>query len=209
MLPSSTFSPSTASSLSASSASSSASSLPSASPAPPPCGVPAFEPLRVRGGGGRRLRRALWRQRRALAAGLALTAAALAVTGLGGGGSGAGGDAAYGAGAGGEAGPAPSQARRTAQPVSAPVRIADAGAVRLLRPGDRVDVIAAGEGGTGTGAGAGARVLARGARVAEVPQTPAEGSGQDGALIVLSVPRATATALAGAGISSQLAVTLC
>ncbi|WP_443051134.1 RcpC/CpaB family pilus assembly protein [Streptomyces sp. JV185] len=182
---------------------------PSASPAPPPCGVPVFEPLRVRGGGGRRLRRALWRQRRALAAGLALTAAALAATGLGGGDAGAGGDAAYGAGAGGEAVPAPSEARRTARPVSAPVRIADAGAVRLLRPGDRVDVIASGEGGTGSGAGARARVLARGARVTEVPQGPAEGSAQGGALIVLSVPRDTATALAGAGISSQLAVTLC
>ncbi|MGW1407286.1 hypothetical protein [Streptomyces sp. NPDC002403] len=196
---------SSASSAFPSSLSSSSSPLPSASPAPPPCGVPVFEPLRVRGGGGRRLRRALWRQRRALAAGLALTAAALAVTGLGGGGAGGGGDAAYGAGAGGEAGPAPSEARRTARPVSAPVRIADAGAVRLLRPGDRVDVIASGEGGTG----AGARVLARGARVAEVPQGPAEVSAQDGALIVLSVPRDTATALAGAGISSQLAVTLC
>ncbi|WP_406253571.1 RcpC/CpaB family pilus assembly protein [Streptomyces atratus] len=206
---SSTFSSSSSPFSPSSSPSSPFSPLPSASPAPPPCGVPAFEPLRVRGGGGCRLRRALWRQRRALAAGLALTAAALAATGLGGGGAGTGGDAAYGAGAGGEAGPAPSQARRTARPVSAPVRIADAGAVRLLRPGDRVDVIATGEGGTGTGAGAQARVLARGARVAEVPQGPAEGSAQDGALIVLSVPRDTATALAGAGISSQLAVTLC
>ncbi|MFD7494605.1 RcpC/CpaB family pilus assembly protein [Streptomyces sp. NPDC059832] len=196
----------------ASSVSPSASSaLPSPSPAPPPCGVPVFEPLRVRGGGGRRLRRALWRQRRALAAGLALTAAALAATGLGGGGAGTGGEAAYGAGAGGEAGAAASQARRPARLVSAPVRIADAGAVRLLRPGDHVDVIAAGEAGagTGTGTGAGARVLAKGARVAEVPQAPVEGSTEDGALIVLSVPRDTATALAGAGISSQLAVALC
>ncbi|MFE4328108.1 hypothetical protein ACFRQM_01325 [Streptomyces sp. NPDC056831] len=169
--------------------------------APPPCGVPAFEPLRVRGGGGHRLRRALWRQRRALAAGLALTAAALAATGLGG--SGAGGDAAHGAGAGGTAGSAPERARRPAPLVSAPVRIADAGAVRLLRPGDRVDVIAA------EGAGADARVLAKGARVADVPQTSAEGPAEDGALIVLSVPRDTAASLAGAGISARLAVTLC
>ena len=44
---------------------------------------------------------------------------------------------------------------------------------------------------------------------AVVPPGPPEGSAQDGALIVLSVPRDTATALAGAGISSQLAVTLC
>ncbi|WP_406014548.1 RcpC/CpaB family pilus assembly protein [Streptomyces sp. NBC_00984] len=191
------------------SASSASSALPSPSPAPPPCGVPVFEPLRVRGGGGRRLRRALWRQRRALAAGLALTAAALAATGLGGGGAGTGGEAAYGAGAGGEAGAAPAQARRPARLVSAPVRIADAGAVRLLRPGDHVDVIAAGEAGAGTVAGTSARVLAKGARVAEVPQAPVGGSVEDGALIVLSVPRDTATALAGAGISSQLAVALC
>ncbi|MEU2670450.1 RcpC/CpaB family pilus assembly protein [Streptomyces sp. NPDC007164] len=189
--------------------------LPSPSPAPPPCGVPAFEPLRVRGGGAHRLRRALWRQRRALAAGLALTAAALAATGLGGGGAGAGGSAAYGAGSGGTAGAAPERARRPARLVSAPVRIADAGAVRLLRPGDHVDVIAAGESRGGTGVGA--QVLAKGARVAEVPHTSvdgaagfegSDGSTQDGALIVLAVPRETATALAGAGISSRLAVTL-
>ncbi|MFD0338224.1 hypothetical protein ACFVH0_05945 [Streptomyces sp. NPDC127117] len=187
--------------------------MPSPPPAPLPCGVPAFAPLRVRGGGGHRLRRALWRQRRALAAGLALTAAALAATGLGGGGT-AGGDAAYGAGAGGTAGAAPERARRPARLVSAPIRIADAGTVRLLRPGDHVDVITAGEARAGTGF----RVLAKGARVAEVPHAAAdgvagfEGSGgstEDGALIVLTVPRETATALAGAGISSQLAVTLC
>ncbi|MFD7526596.1 RcpC/CpaB family pilus assembly protein [Streptomyces sp. NPDC059849] len=189
--------------------------LPSPSSAPAPCGVPAFEPLRVRGGGGHRLRRALWRQRRALAAGLALTAAALAATGLGGG-TGVSGDAAYGAGVSGTAGAAPERARRPARLVSAPVRIADAGTVRLLRPGDHVDVITAGEARGGTGAGA--RVLAKGARVAEVPHTAtdgtagfegSDGSTQDGALIVLAVPRETATALAGAGISSQLAVTLC
>ncbi|MFD4763500.1 hypothetical protein ACFWOJ_33040 [Streptomyces sp. NPDC058439] len=169
-------------------------------PAPPPCGVPAFEPLRVRGGGGHRLRRALWRQRHTMAAGLALTAAALAATGLGG-----SGDAGHGAGAeaGGAAGAAAQRARGTAPLVSAPVRIADAGTVRLLRPGDRVDVIAAER------TGSDARVLAKGARVVDVPQAPAEGSAEDGALIVLSVPRGTAASLAGAGISARLAVTLC
>ncbi|WP_406494967.1 hypothetical protein OG936_14040 [Streptomyces sp. NBC_00846] len=171
--------------------------------APPPCGVPAFEPLRVRGGGGHRLRRALWRQRHTMAAGLALTAAALAATGLGG--SGGGSDSGHGAGAeaGGAAGAAAERARGTAPLVSAPVRIADAGTVRLLRPGDRVDVIAAER------TGSDARVLAKGARVVDVPQAPAEGSAEDGALIVLSVPRGTAASLAGAGISARLAVTLC
>ncbi|TXR96619.1 hypothetical protein EAO73_30945, partial [Streptomyces sp. col6] len=103
----------------------------------------------MRGGAGQRLRRAVWRQRRSMAAGLALTAAALAVSGFaGGGGGGHGGGTAQGA------------ARERASPpvrlVSAPVRIADAETVRLLRPGDRVDVVAAGD------AGARARVLARG-----------------------------------------------
>ncbi|MFF2011477.1 hypothetical protein ACFVWY_20700 [Streptomyces sp. NPDC058195] len=175
--------------------------------APPTRGVPAFEPLRVRGGGGgRRLRQAVWRQRRALAAALALTAAVLGATGLGGGAA-PGGGAAYGAGAGSKAGDVPERVRRPGRQVSAPVRIADAGAVRLLRPGDHVDVIAAGQ--AGSGAAAGGRVLAKGALVAEVPPPPAEGTALEGALIVLSVPRGTATALAGAALSSPLAVTLC
>ncbi|MFJ6012829.1 hypothetical protein [Streptomyces sp. NPDC092952] len=167
--------------------------------------MPAFEPLRVRGGGGRRSRQALWRQRRALAAGLAVTAAVLGVTVPGGDGTAPGARAAYGAGA----GEVPERARPPARRVSAPVRIADAGAVRLLRPGDRVDVVASGRDGPGSGAGDGVRVLAKGALVAEVPPPPVEDAGRDGALIVLSVPRSTATALAGAAISSPLAVTLC
>ncbi|MDF6042983.1 hypothetical protein LRD69_12620 [Streptomyces sp. JH14] len=173
--------------------------------APPPCGVPAFAPLRVRGGGGRRLRRAVWRQRRAMAAGLALTAAALAATGLGGGGDAAG--ARGSSGAAGVTGAAPDDERRPVQLVSAPVRIADAATVRLLQPGDRVDVIA------DEGPGADARVVAKGAEVAAVPRSAADGSAEDpaegGALVVLSVPRSTAVSLAGAGISARLAVTLC
>uniref|UniRef100_UPI00278C2750 hypothetical protein n=1 Tax=Streptomyces venezuelae TaxID=54571 RepID=UPI00278C2750 len=90
--------------------------------------------------------------------------------------------------------------------VSAPVRIADAATVRLLRPGDRVDVIAAPN--SGLGAAGEARVVATGARVAEVPP-PGETRVDGGALVVLSVPRSTATALAGAGVTSQLAVTVC
>ncbi|MET9377850.1 hypothetical protein ABZX98_27600 [Streptomyces sp. NPDC002992] len=165
------------------------------SPVPETCGVPRFEPLRVRGG-RQRLRRALRRRRRAPAAILAMSAAALAVAG------------------GGEVSadpptrPAVKEQRRpvAVRLVSAPVRIADAATVRLLRPGDRVDVIAAPNSPMG-GAGA-ARVVATGARVAEVPRT-GETRSDGGALIVLSVPRSTATALAGAGVTSQLAVTLC
>ncbi|EGX60505.1 hypothetical protein SZN_07712, partial [Streptomyces zinciresistens K42] len=87
--------------------------------------------------------------------------------------------------------------------VSAPVRVADAAAAGLLRPGDRVDVIAAREGARGEAA----EVVARGARVTEVPGPP-DASAQDGALVVLSVPRPTAARLAGAGATARLAVTL-
>jgi hypothetical protein len=94
-----------------------------------------------------------------------------------------------------------------AERVAAPVRIADSAAVRLLRPGDRVDVIAAGESAPG---GSEARVVARGARVTRVPPLgAAEAATESGALVVLSVPRPTAARLAGAGATSRLAVTLC
>jgi Flp pilus assembly protein CpaB len=108
--------------------------------------------------------------------------------------------------------------RRSVVTVSAPVRIADAAAVRLLRPGDRVDIVAAGAGaGAGDGPGSGGqdgRVVAAGARVSSVPDSPesAESAGEvaaeGGALVVLSVPRETAARLAGAGATSRLAVTL-
>lgn len=184
-------------------------SCPSSSPAPEPLGVPPFAPLRVRGG-AQRLRRALWRQRRTMAAGLAVTAAALAAsTARGADAPGAfpGQEARGGAGGGSpSAAAAPRERRPATGLVSAPVRIADAATVRLLRPGDRVDVIAA------TDAPAGepseAKVVASGVRVAEVP-----GAGDDsvdsGALVVLTVSRATATELAGAAATSRLAVTVC
>jgi Flp pilus assembly protein CpaB len=90
--------------------------------------------------------------------------------------------------------------------VTAPVRIADAATVRLLRPGDRVDVIAAEESPTGTDA----RVVARRVRVTQVPQvaTSQDSVVEGGALIVLSVPYGTASRLAGAGATARLAVTL-
>ncbi|WP_160159739.1 RcpC/CpaB family pilus assembly protein [Streptomyces sp. WAC05374] len=165
---------------------------------PETCGVPQFAPLRVRGG-RHRLRRAVRRRRRAMAAGLAMTAAALAAS-------------ASGSRGPGEAQPprpaaAPEREPRAAELVSAPVRIADGATVRLLRPGDLVDVIAS-PGSPSADGDDEARVVARGARVEKVPQSgdePADG----GALVVLSVPRATATALAGAGTTSRLAVTLC
>ncbi len=119
--------------------------------------------------------------------------------------------------AGATAGPVaspPHRGRPRAATVTAPVRIADAATVRLLRPGDRVDVIAADGGGA-------ARVVASGARVTGVPEPPgapgADGTragagpvpaAEAGALIVLAVPRADAARLAGAGAAGRLAVTL-
>lgn len=90
------------------------------------------------------------------------------------------------------------------QTVTAPVRIADAASVRLLQPGDRVDVVAAED----ASAGGVARVLARGVRVTDVPE-PLEGAAESGALVVLSAPRATAARLVGASATARLAVTLC
>lgn len=159
--------------------------------------VPPFGPVRVRGG-RYRLQRLVRHRRSALAAGLVVTATALL---------------AAGPLAGEEhrserprghpvAGPVP---RHTApELVTAPVRIADAGTVRLLRPGDRVDVIAAED----PSAGGGARVLARGVRVTRVPE-PLDGPAGSGALVVLSVPRTTATRLVGASATARLAVTVC
>ncbi|MEU6062713.1 RcpC/CpaB family pilus assembly protein [Streptomyces sp. NPDC047097] len=146
-----------------------------------------------------------------MAAGLAMTAAALAASGQRGPEEGDGPRIA--AAAQPERRPA-----RSAELVAAPVRIADAETVRLLRPGDRVDVIAAplGQsarpwGGTSEEEEPAARVLARAARVAEVPRAGRYGEDDEGggALVVLSVPRVTAAALAGASGRSRLAVVVC
>lgn len=184
--------------------------------APATCAVPAFDPVRV-GHGRYRLGRLVRSRRRAVALGLAVTAAALVTAGP----------------RTGDAGPehpdadahrrsrssvessahAPLPAPRTAAKVTAPVRIADAATVRLLRPGDRVDVIAAEQTAVG-GAGGEARVIARGALVTKVPEpedaaAPASGAvAEGGALVVLSVPRSTAARLAGASATARLAVTL-
>ena len=122
----------------------------------------------------------------------------------------------------GAAGKGAESGERPAPLVAAPVRIADAEAVRLLRPGDRVDVLAApvSRGPTGLSADLGgerpagpARVVARRARVAEVPARaegapPAAGpaASGEGALLVLSVTPETAAELAGAAVGSRLAV---
>jgi hypothetical protein len=157
---------------------------------PPTYEVPHFAPLRVPGA-RYQLRRLARCRRRAVAAGLAVTAAALVAAGPR--------DAEQ---ARGHPVAEPVRERRAIEVVTAPVRIADGATVRLLRPGDRVDVIEAEESATGGDA----QVVARGARVTKVPEASAA---ESGALVVLAVPRATAARLVGASTTSRLAVTLC
>jgi len=193
---------------------------------PPARAVPRFGPVRVARDGRYRLRRSVRRRRRSMAAGLALTAAALAAAAPSGQGSARPEPSPATAAGGGYEPPRPAV-------VSAPVRIADAAAVRLLHPGDRVDVLATPAPDTvrHRGSDAPARVVARGVRVASVPglrgggppgaggspEAGEPGSGaldgggpaDGGALVVLRVPRPAAAALAGAEATSRLAVTLC
>ncbi|WP_395574307.1 hypothetical protein [Streptomyces sp. BK79] len=159
--------------------------------------MPHFAPVRV-GGAHRQLHRLVRHRRRAVAAGLAVTAAALVAAGPT---PGAGAQDAQRAR--GHPATEPVRERHGTRMVAAPVRIADAATVRLLEPGDRVDVVAAGAGGAGD-----ASVLARGVRVTRVPE-PVDEAAAGGALVVVSVPRATAHRLVGAGARSPLAVTLC
>ncbi|MFJ4281819.1 RcpC/CpaB family pilus assembly protein [Streptomyces massasporeus] len=167
--------------------------------------VPRFDPVRVRG--GHRSGRLARHRRRAVAVGLAVTATALVAAGPG------APDGARGhprarppAHTASLSGDRPAYPRRDGGSVTAPVRISDAAAVRLLRPGDRVDVIAV-VAAEGSVPGGDARVVARGARVTKVPE-PVADAGDSGALVVLSVPRATAARLAGASATGRLAVTL-
>ncbi|MGC4984087.1 hypothetical protein ACLQ18_26185 [Streptomyces sp. DT193] len=161
------------------------------------CEVPQFAPVRVRGGHGR-LRLLSRHRRRAAAAGLAMTAAALVAAGPGDTEGARGHPAPTPSTSASTAASAPMRGPGAAETVRAPVRIADGATVNLVRPGDRVDVVAAGSGGE-------VRVLASGARVTGVPDV---GTTDSGRLLVLSVPRATAVRLVGAGTTSRLAVTL-
>lgn len=95
--------------------------------------------------------------------------------------------------------------------VAAPVRIADAGEVALVRPGDRVDVLAAPTSDPGGQSSPSAQVtalpVASGAVVLSVPQSATSGV-TDGGLVVLAVPADTARALAGAAASDRLSLVL-
>jgi Flp pilus assembly protein CpaB len=81
-----------------------------------------------------------------------------------------------------------------------PVRLVDPGVAGLLRPGDRVDVLAVAQSGEATTVVAGVSVLA-------LPAAPVEGA-LDGALVVLAVPGYLAPRLSSAALSARLTVTL-
>ncbi|WP_445527160.1 hypothetical protein [Streptomyces cyslabdanicus] len=178
--------------------------------APATCEVPHFAPVRVRGG-RYGLHRLVRHRGRAVAAGLAVTAAALVAAGPRDAPDPPGGGAAGGQPAPADRADRTDRADRAAgrrdadelRTVIVPVRIADAATVRLLRPGDRVDVIAAEDPATGGQA----RVVAHGVRVARIPE-PVDDVVGSGALVALSVPRSTAAGLAGASATARLAVTL-
>jgi len=84
--------------------------------------------------------------------------------------------------------------------VAVPVRLADPASTALVRPGDRVDVLAAGSSPDGPPV---ASVVAAAVRVLAAPP-PSEDL--DGSLLVLATPSATAVRLAGAAASSLLSV---
>jgi Flp pilus assembly protein CpaB len=86
--------------------------------------------------------------------------------------------------------------------VAVPVRVADAGAVGLLRVGDHVDVLAADPQGRTE-----AVVVASAAPVVALPSAP-EAALASGGLVVLAVTEETARALASAAVSGYLSVAI-
>ncbi|TQN30280.1 Flp pilus assembly protein CpaB [Haloactinospora alba] len=107
----------------------------------------------------------------------------------------------------------PPAAEYGADRVAAPVRVADAGALTLLNPGSRVDILAAGEpsaagfAAEAVGGGPAERVVAD-CPVIAVPEDDRAGSGETGALLLVAVTPEDARALAGHAASSRLSVTI-
>ena len=88
--------------------------------------------------------------------------------------------------------------------VAMPVRIGDAGAVRLLRVGDRVDLLAADPQGEES-----ARVVGYDVPVLAIPRATEETPGlTTGALVVVGLPDSATGAVAQASVSSFLSVVL-
>lgn len=86
--------------------------------------------------------------------------------------------------------------------VAAPVRVADAAAVRLLSAGDRIDLVSV------PPEGGGATVVAADALVVAVPGQDAGDPVVGGAMVVVAVPREAALALAEAAVRTVLSVIL-
>lgn len=92
--------------------------------------------------------------------------------------------------------------------VAAPVRVADAGTVTLLTPGDRVDVLAASAADPSAPARAGPAVEVVSDRpVLAVPDEDS-GSGESGALLLVAADTEEARALAGFAADSRLSVSI-
>jgi Flp pilus assembly protein CpaB len=88
--------------------------------------------------------------------------------------------------------------------VAVPVRIGDPGAVRLLRVGDRVDLLAADPQGEQP-----ARTVGRDVPVLAIPETGEESPGlTNGALVVLGLADGEAATVAQAAVASFLSVVL-
>ncbi len=87
--------------------------------------------------------------------------------------------------------------------VAVPVRVADAGAVRLLRVGDRVDLLAT------DADGAGSTLVAADAPVVALPRSgSADGGLVGGGLVVVAVPETVSRVLARSAVTSVLSVVL-
>ena len=88
--------------------------------------------------------------------------------------------------------------------VAVPVRIGDAGAVRLLRVGDRIDLLAADPQGETR-----ADVVGRSLPVLAIPRVAPETPGlTTGALVVLGVPDGSARDVAQASVSAFISIVL-
>ncbi|SFF83014.1 Flp pilus assembly protein CpaB [Actinopolymorpha cephalotaxi] len=117
--------------------------------------------------------------------------------------------------------------RSTAQVVAAPVRVADPGSLALVRPGDRIDLLAAET--DVDQAARPARVVATQVRVLALPGSAGEGAagseggggplgsvgaggsvdaGGEGGLVVVAVPAETAADLARAAVTSRISLVL-
>jgi pilus assembly protein CpaB len=95
--------------------------------------------------------------------------------------------------------------------VAAPVRLVDAAAVALVRPGDLVDILAAAgidPAGVPASEVGPARLVAGQARVLAVPGRPDSASSDDGALLLVAVTPQTARDLAAAAAGERLSLVI-